>query len=177
VQLLREARQWRSAYDLLEQSATRLPDDPDLLYEQALLAEHLQRFDDMERLLQRVIKLRPDQQHAYNALGYSLADRNERLDEARSLISKAIELAPGDPFITDSLGWVEFRLGRHDEAVRLLRSAYAQRPDTEIGVHLGEVLWSQGQRDEALTLWRTGQAHDPDNEVLKNTLQRLGVKL
>lgn len=177
MQLLREARQWRSAYELLEQSATRLPDDPDLLYEQALLAEHLQQFDDMERLLQRVIKLRPDQQHAYNALGYSLADRNQRLEEARSLIGKAIELAPGDPFITDSLGWVEFRLGRYDEAVRLLRSAYAQRPDTEIGVHLGEVLWSQGKRDEALTLWRAGQAHDPDNEVLKSTLQRLGVKL
>jgi tetratricopeptide (TPR) repeat protein len=177
VQLLREAQQWRSAYDLLEQSAARLPDDPDLLYEQALLAEHLEKFDDMERLLQRVIKLKPDQQHAYNALGYSLADRNQRLDEARRLIGKAIELAPGDPFITDSLGWVEFRLGRFDEAVRLLRSAYAQRPDTEIGVHLGEVLWSQGQRDEALTLWRTGQSHDPDNQVLKSTLQRLGVKL
>ncbi|MEX8519873.1 MAG: tetratricopeptide repeat protein [Leptothrix sp. (in: b-proteobacteria)] len=177
VQVLREARQWASAYDVLEQAGTKLPDDPDLLYEQALLAEHLVRLDDMERLLRRVITLKPDQQHAYNALGYSLADRNLRLDEARQLIGKAIELAPGDPFVTDSLGWVEFRLGRRDEAARLLRSAYEKRPDTEIGAHLGEVLWSSGEHDEALRIWRAGQARDPANDVLQETLHRLGVKL
>jgi tetratricopeptide (TPR) repeat protein len=177
VQVLREARQWASAYDVLEQAGTKLPDDPDLLYEQALLAERLVRLDDMERLLRRVITLKPDQQHAYNALGYSLADRNLRLDEARQLIGKAIELAPGDPFITDSLGWVEFRLGQRDEATRLLRSAYEKRPDTEIGAHLGEVLWSSGEHDEALRVWRAGQARDPANDVLQETLHRLGVKL
>lgn len=178
VQLLRDARLWREAYDLLARTmADRLPDDPDLLYEQALLAERLQRLDDMERLLRKVIAIKPDQQHAYNALGYSLADRNLRLDEARQLIGKAIELAPGDPFITDSLGWVEFRLGRRDEAVRLLRSAYDKRPDTEIGAHLGEVLWSKGDQTEALRIWRAGQERDPGNDVLQETLRRLGVQL
>ncbi|MEY4752913.1 MAG: hypothetical protein RJA44_588 [Pseudomonadota bacterium] len=177
VQLLREAREWSAAYDVLEQARTRLPDDPDLHYEQALLAERLQRLDDMERLLRRVIELRPDQQHAYNALGYSLAERNLRLGEARSLIAKALELAPGDPFITDSMGWVEFRLGRADEAARLLRSAYDKRPDPEIGAHLGEVLWSQGRQDEARGLWRAAQERDPGNDVLQEMLKRLGVQL
>ena len=96
----------------------------------------------MERLLRRVIELKPDHPHAHNALGYSLADRSLRLPEAKTLIQQGAELAPGDPFITDSLGWVEYRMGNRDEALRWLRQAYAARPDTEIAAHLGEVLWA-----------------------------------
>ena len=177
TQLLRDARQWQSAYDVLREANRALPDDPDLIYEQALMAEKLLRFDEMEQLLRRVIEIKPDQQHAYNALGYSLADRRQRLPEARSLVSKALELAPNDPFITDSLGWIEFRLGRTQEALELLRSAYGQRPDVEIGAHLGEVLWSLGQQEEARKIWRAGQERDAGNEVLAETLARLKVKL
>ena len=131
----------------------------------------------MERLLRRVIALKPDHPHAHNALGYSLADRGLRLPEARALIQRALELSPGDPFITDSLGWVEFRLGNRDEAARLLRQAYAARPDTEIGAHLGEVLWSAGQHDEARRVWREVKTRDQANEVLRETLARLRVSL
>ncbi|MFM2054597.1 MAG: hypothetical protein RL456_2634 [Pseudomonadota bacterium] len=176
VQLLRDARQWQPAHDLLADAVRRTPDDPDLLYEQALLAERLMRHDDMERLLRRVMVLRPDQQHAYNALGYSLADRNVRLAEARQLVERALAIAPGDPFITDSLGWVEFRAGRHDEAARLLAEAYRQRPDVEIAAHYGEVLWAMGRRDEARRIWRQGLETDRQNEVLGETLRRLGVQ-
>jgi tetratricopeptide (TPR) repeat protein len=177
TQLLRNARQWLSAYEVLTEANRTLPDDPDLIYEQALLAEKLLRFDEMERLLRRVIEIKPDQQHAYNALGYSLADRGQRLVEARQLVAKALELAPGDPFITDSLGWIEFRLGRVQEALALLQGAYRQRPDVEIGAHLGEVLWSLGQQDEARKIWRAGHARDANNEVLAETLARLKVGL
>ena len=128
------------------QANKAFPDDADLLYEQAMIDEKLDRVDEMERLLRRVIELKPDHQHAYNALGYSLAERNIRLPEARTLIQKALELSPGEPFITDSLGWVEYRLGNRDEAIRLLRDAYQARPDPEIAAHLGEVLWVAGQR-------------------------------
>ena len=124
------------------QANKAFPDDADLLYEQAMIDEKLDRLDEMERLLRRVIELKPDHQHAYNALGYSLAERKIRLPEARELIQKALELSPGEPFITDSLGWVEYRLGNRDEALRLLRGAYQSRPDPEIAAHLGEVLWS-----------------------------------
>ena len=155
----------------------RFADDIDLLYEQAMMAEKIDRMDDMERLLRRVIELKPDHGHAHNALGYSLADRGQRLPEARELIQRALELRPGDPFITDSLGWVEFRLGNRDESLRLLRSAWAARPDTEIGAHLGEVLWSLGQQDEARAIWRQARGRDADNEVLRETLQRLQVGL
>jgi Flp pilus assembly protein TadD len=131
----------------------------------------------MERLLRRVIELKPDHQHAHNALGYSLADRNLRLPEARELITKALSLAPGDPFITDSLAWVEFRLGNRDAALRLLRQAYQARPDTEIGAHLGEVLWVSGQREEARRIWAEARSHDAANEVLRETLARLKIGL
>ena len=132
---------------------------------------------EMERLLRRVIALKPDHQHAYNALGYSLADRKIRLPEARELIKKALALSPGEPFITDSMGWVEYRLGHREEAIRLLREAYRARPDPEIAAHLGEVLWSDGKTDEARKVWREGRSRDSSNDVLRETLVRLRVNL
>lgn len=176
-QMLREVKQWRAAHDVLAAATTRQPEDATLLYEQAMMAEKLDRHAEMEELLRRVIKLKPDHAHAYNALGYALADRNQRLPEARDLIAKALELSPGDPFITDSLGWVEFRLGNRAEALRLLRSAYSARPDPEIATHLGEVLWAQGERDEAMRLWRDAHQRDAANDVLRETLARLKVNL
>lgn len=177
VQLLRDLGQVPEAYKVLEQTSARFPDDHELLYDQAMLAEKLKRFPDMERLLRRVIELAPDNPNAYNALGYSLADRKVQLDEARTLVEKAAALKPADPFITDSLGWVAFRQGRLDDAVKFLREAYTARPDTEIGAHLGEVLWTQGRKEEALSIWRESQARDRDNDTLKETLQRLGARL
>jgi len=177
VQLLRDLGQLPEAYKVLEQTSARFPDDHELQYDQAMLAEKLKRFKDMERLLRRVIELAPDNPNAYNALGYSLADRMVQLDEARTLVEKAAALKPADPFITDSLGWVAFRQGRLDDAVKLLREAYAARPDTEIGAHLGEALWAQGRKDEALRVWRESQTRDRDNDTLKETLHRLGAAL
>ena len=176
-QVLREVKRWNDAHAVLVAASERFPGDADLLYEQAMMAEKLLRIDEMERVLRKVIELKPDHHHAYNALGYSLADRSLRLPEARTLIKKALELSPGDPFITDSLGWVEFRLGNRDEALRLLRQAYASRPDPEIAAHLGEVLWANGARDEARRVWREGRESDAVNEVLRETLTRLQVKL
>lgn len=177
AQLLREVKQWKEANAMLAVANQKFPDDPDLLYEQSMMVEKLNRMDEMERLLRRVIQLKPDHHHAYNALGYSLAERNLRLPEARELIKKALDLAPGEPFITDSLGWVEYRLGNREEALRLLQQAYRSRPDVEIGAHLGEVLWISGQRDEARRVLRDARNRDQSNEVLKETLARLRVDL
>lgn len=177
VQLLRDAKQYQAAYDMLTEASTAAPQDTDLIYDRAMVAEKLNRLDEMERLLRRLIELKPDNQNAYNALGYSLADRKVRLEEARTLILKAVQLAPEDPFIADSLGWVEFRLGNIDEAMRILEAAYKRRPDPEIGAHLGEVLWAKGQRDRALSIWKEAHLVDADNETLQETLKRLRVKL
>jgi tetratricopeptide (TPR) repeat protein len=177
AQLLRDARQWAPALELLRSASQQQPDDLDLLYEQAMVAEKLGDMAQMETLLKRVIAAKPDHAHAYNALGYSLAERNERLSEARELIQSALRLLPKDPFITDSLGWVEFRLGNLAEAARLLHEAYAARPDAEIGTHLGEVLWAAGQREEALRIWREARRRDASNDTLRETLARLKVAL
>ncbi|PXW94137.1 Flp pilus assembly protein TadD [Sphaerotilus hippei] len=177
IQLLRDAQQWKRAHEALQQANERFPKDADLMYEQALLAEKLKRMDEFEALLRAVILLKPDQPHAYNALGYSLADRKLRLDEARLLVTRARTLAPDDAFITDSAGWVEFRLGNLIGAEHLLREAHARRPDAEIATHLGEVLWAMGRRDEARALWIEARRQDADNEVLTETLARLKVRL
>jgi tetratricopeptide (TPR) repeat protein len=175
--VLRDVKRWKEAFDVLGSANQRFPEDADLLYEQAMMAEKLDRMDEMERLLRRVIDIKPDNAHAHNALGYSLADRRVRLPEARSLIQKALELSPGDPFITDSLGWVEYRMGNRDEALRLLRQAYKARPDPEIAAHLGEVLWAYGQQDEAKRVWTEAKGRDAANDVLRETLSRLKVGL
>ncbi len=177
AQLLREAKQWSETEKVLAQANKTFTNDTDLLYEQAMAEEKLDHMAEMERLLRRVIELKPDHQHAYNALGYSLAERKLRLPEARTLIQKALELSPGEPFITDSMGWVEYRLGHRDEAIRLLRDAYQARPDPEIAAHLGEVLWSNGQSEEARRVWREGRSRDAGNDVLRETLARLRVDL
>ena len=177
AQVLRDVKLWADANDVLAAANQRFANDADLLYEQSMMSEKLNRLDEMEQLLRKVIELKPEHHHAYNALGYSLAERNLRLPEAKSLIQKALELQPGEPFITDSLGWVEFRMGNRQEALRLLRQAYATRPDTEIGAHLGEVLWVTGHRDEALRVLREARNRDANNDVLRETLARLRVDL
>ncbi len=176
AQLLRDFKQWEQAYELYGEAVTRFPKDSDLIYDQAMMAEKLNRIDDMERLFRQVIELKPDHHHAYNALGYSLADRGLRLTEARQLIEKAVSMAPDDAYIQDSLGWVEFRDGNIARALQILQSAFDKRPDAEIAAHLGEVLWVSGDRDKAMKIWREGLLLASDNETLQNTLQRLRVK-
>ena len=177
IALLREFKQYRQAYDLLAEAAIKTPADAELLYDQAMMAEKIGKLPEMETLLRRVIELKPDYHSAYNALGYSFADRNMRLQEAKQLINKALEYAPGDPFIRDSLGWVEFRLGNSAEAVKIFESAFKASPDAEIAAHFGEVLWSVGQSDKAMAIWREGQLLNPENPTLLETLKRLRVKL
>jgi len=169
LQLLREFHQWQAAFDLLEQHAG---EDLDLVYEQAMMAEKLNRVEEMEKLLRTVISKDPSHFNAYNALGFSLADRNVRLKEAKELIVKAMTLAPGDPFISDSLGWVEFRLGNTSQALALLERAFKDRADAEIAAHLGEVLWILKRESDALEIWRQGKEIAPTNETLQQTLQR-----
>lgn len=177
AQLLRDAGKNQEAYKLMEQGLKRFPDNMDFLYDFALMAEKMGKTSVMEKSLRQVIAKAPENQHAYNALGYSLADRNVRLKEAYQLIDKAQKMAPADPFIMDSMGWVQYRLGKLDEAEAQLRKAYQLRSDPEIAVHLGEVLWKKGQHDDARKLWREAQAKDPKNDALKSTLNRLHASL
>lgn len=174
-QLLRDAGRAMEAFKTLQDGVLRFPNSPDLMYDYALAAEKLGKVDAMETALRKVIESVPDNHHAYNALGYSLADRNIRLDEAFELIDKALRMAPGDPYIMDSMGWVLFRMGKLKEAEQSLRQAYALRGDAEIAVHLGEVLWTQGDKAGAAKLWREARAKDPKNDALRSTLARLNA--
>ena len=176
-QLLRDANQLQEAMNVFQAGLARFPANTDLLYDCAMVAEKSGQWDVMESALRKIMELAPNNQHAYNALGYSLAERNIRLQEAFSLIDKALQLAPDDPFIMDSMGWVQFRLGNLKEAEALLRRAYDLRPDVEIAAHLGEVLWIKGQKEAAQKLWRDAQTKDPQNDTLKSTLARLNVSL
>ncbi len=175
VQLLLDEKQLAEAREVLAKANAETPDDIDLVYQEAMVDERLNRLDDMERLLRRILVLQPDNSQALNALGYSLADRNLRLDEALTMVRQAHELSPADPFIVDSLGWVEYRMGHYDAAATLLAQAYSSRKDTEIAAHLGEALWADGKHDEAARVLRDAHRLDAGNEVLKQTMSRLKV--
>ncbi|MBA3995645.1 MAG: pilus assembly protein TadD [Candidatus Accumulibacter sp.] len=172
AQLLRDAKQFQQAYDLLDKALAEQPVQPELLYEAALLAEKLGQVDTLERLLRRLIEVQPASAQAYNALGYSFAERNIRLPEARELIAKALALAPDDPFIMDSMGWVLYRQGELAGALAHLERAYAQRQDPEIAAHLGEVLWMLGRKDDARRTLREASKNHPANEVLADALKK-----
>ena len=177
IQLLREHKQYAQARTLLQTKLALNPDDLDDQYELAMLHEKLGELGDMERLLRQLMQAKPDDPQAFNALGYSLADRGLRLPEAKALIQKALQLSPGDPFITDSLAWVEFRSGNLETALTLLQGAFKERPDAEIAAHLGEVLWVLNRQSEAQEIWREGLKLHPTNESLIDTLKRLQVRL
>ena len=176
-QLLREARRYREAFDLLASALAKAPDNTNLLYDTAMAAEKLDRIDVMETHLRRMMALKPDDAHAYNALGYTFADRNLRLPEAQQLIAQALKLAPNDGYILDSMGWVHYRLGDLPRARAFLERAWQGRPEGEVGAHLGEVLWIMGERDTARRIWREALAVDPDSELLRATLARFKVRL
>jgi len=173
AQILRDANRSQDAFKLLSEALDKQPDQPDILYDLALTAEKLERFDLLETHLRKLIQVKPDHAHAYNALGYSFAERNIRLAEARKLVEKALEISPEDYFIIDSLGWVLYREGDLKGAARELRRAYVGRPDAEIGAHLGEVLWQLGEREEARRVWDESLKSGPDNETLQKTIKRL----
>jgi tetratricopeptide (TPR) repeat protein len=173
AQILRDANQPKAAFDLVGQALDRVPNNPELLYDYAMLAEKIERVDILESSLRKLIEIRPEHAHAYNALGYSLADRNQRLPEAQELIEKALKLAPDDSFIIDSMGWVLYRRGQLKDSLAYLRRAYASRPDPEIAAHLGEVLWALGERSEAERVWGDAKKEAPDNETLSTTIKRL----
>jgi tetratricopeptide (TPR) repeat protein len=172
AQLLRDAKQWDETYDMLSQAVAKYPDSYELLYDRAMAAERIDKLDVMEADLKRVIEMKPDYAHAYNALGYTLAEKTDRLQEAKQLIDKAYKLLPDDPFIMDSMGWVEYRLGHVQQALKQLQQAYSARPDPEIAAHLGEVLWKSGQHEQARKIWQTALSENPNHESLLAVIQK-----
>ena len=174
-QILRNAERFDQAIERLRLADQEILDSVEIKYELGMLLERQKQFSDMEKYLREVIELDPGYAHAYNALGYSMADRNVRLDEAYELIYKAHQILPDDPYILDSMGWIKFRQGDNQQAERYLRRAYEAKPEAEIAAHLGEVLWVMGEQTKARAIWREGLELDSGNTTLQQTLERFGV--
>jgi Tfp pilus assembly protein PilF len=173
AQLLRDASAYADAYQVLTNALAEQPESVALRYDRAMVAEKLNRLDDMESDLRTVMSVKPDHAHAYNALGYTFAERGMRLDEAEALITRAVALAPEDPFILDSLGWVQFKRGQLKDAEATLVRAYGLRRDPEIAAHLAEVMWAAGRREAALAFLERAQIEFPGNPTLSAVQARL----
>ena len=166
------AKRYQESYDLLAKAVANMPDMADLIYDHAMAAERIKKYAVMENQLRKLIKMKPQFAQAYNALGYSFADRNTKLDEANTLISKALALSPNDHYIMDSMGWLLYRQGKLDKAYEYLQAAYATQADAEIASHLGEVLWKMNRQDEANQIWEDALKNNPNNEVLLSTIKK-----
>ncbi len=171
-ELLRLARRYEEAMGVFDTALEIVPGNSDLLYARALVAERLGRIDQLEADLKIILKTEPDNAHALNALGFTLADQTDRYEEAYGYIKRAIEIMPEDPAIIDSLGWVYYRMGNYEESIRLLRKALSRFDDAEIAAHLGEVLWVTGNQQEARVVWQKALQKSPDDPVLLKVMQR-----
>jgi tetratricopeptide (TPR) repeat protein len=160
------------AYALYSDYLASQPDDMEILYARALVAESLDRLDEAETDFRRILKIDPDNTRSLNALGYTLADRTDRYEEALKYVEKAYAQNPDDPAIIDSMGWVLYRLGRLEESREHLQRAYDMTQDSEIAAHLGEVMWVMGDRDAALALWQSAREANPDDPLLEDTVRR-----
>ena len=172
AQLLREANQFDEAYQVLNQALATLPNQIDLIYETAMMADRIGKLGEFEQLMRKLIKIKPDHAQAYNALGYSMLERNERIPEAVQLVEKALQLAPDDVAIMDSVGWGYYLSGRLDESVKMLRRAFAGDANPEIAAHLGEVLWVRGDKEEAKKIWQNSLKENSGNKPLQAVIQK-----
>ncbi|MCW7556437.1 tetratricopeptide repeat protein [Endozoicomonas gorgoniicola] len=173
TEILTGAGEYNEALGLFDAAVLRHPENVNLLYARAMLQERLGKLEGLEKDLRTIIKLQPDNAAALNALGYTLADRTDRYEEARALIEKAYSIDSDDPAIMDSMGWVNYRLGNLEAALKYLKQAYEKFPDHEVAAHLGEVLWMMGRRDEAIALWKEALEKKPESEILRSTRERL----
>lgn len=172
VQILRDAQQFEAAYQVLMLGLEKLPNQPELMYEAAMLADKAGKHDAFEQMMRKLIEVEPGYAQAYNALGYGLLERNERVPEAMKLVEKAYQLAPDDVGIMDSMGFGYYRLGNLPKSLEFLRRAYAANPDPEIAAHLGEVLWAQGEKEQAKKMWSDALKAHPGNNALQVVIKK-----
>lgn len=172
AQLARNAEQPDRALAILSAALAKDGNVAEWRYERALLLDDRERVADAERDLRAYLKLKPKSAQGLNALGYILANRTSRIREARELVSRALKLDPDNPMILDSMGWVEYRSGKLEAALRYLQRAHHLMPDPEIAAHLGEVLWKMGREAEARELWARSLEANPDSDIIRRTQQR-----
>jgi len=165
--------QYQKAINSMLSEEEKYADSADFYFDFGLLYEKNKDFDAMEANLKKAISLKPDYAIAYNALGYSYADRNVKLDDAKKYIEIALSIEPQNHYILDSMGWVHYRLGNYDIAYEFITKAYAIQEDPEIAAHLGEVLWKQGKENEAMSVWQGSLEKFPENSILIETKNRL----
>jgi len=166
AELYNKQKLYQQAFDVLTSGLLKMPEQKELLYTRALIAERLNKLDILESDLKFILEKNPDDANALNALGYTLADRTDRIEEAEQYLNKAIALQPNEPVIQDSYGWLQFKLGRLEKAKEYLQKAYDQAKEGEIAAHLVEVLWRLGKKEQALKLLNNALNSKPGDEYL-----------
>ncbi len=143
-----------------------------LRYDRAMFLLEQERVDEALEIFRRLAEENPEDLNLLNAYAYTLVDRTDRYDEAEPLLLKVVQAAPDNAAFLDSLGWLQYRQGKLEQAEATLRKAWNLDPDPEIAAHLGEVLWKLGRREEAVRIWNQARKAHPDNRALLGTVRR-----
>jgi tetratricopeptide (TPR) repeat protein len=170
--LYSQQNQQEKSFNLLSEMLVEFPDEKDVLYTRALVAEHLGKMEVLETDLKKIIAKYPDDVDALNALGYKLLDDSGRYREAEKYLQHAIKLRPSEPAIMDSYGWLLFKIGKYPQALNYLQSAYEKQNSGEIAAHLCEVLWSMGRKEEAQLVFDNALKVSPEDVDLMDFKQR-----
>jgi tetratricopeptide (TPR) repeat protein len=171
--LLYNNNRQQDAFDLMKSEDSNFNNSAEFKFDYAMIAEKMGNLLLMEQLLKEAIKLKPDYAYAYNALGYSYADRNIKLADAKKYIEIALSISPNNHYIMDSMGWLHFRMGNIEIALQFIEKAYKIQKDPEIAAHLGEILWKMGKLKQAKKVWEESMKTYPSNTVLLETFERL----
>jgi len=173
AELYSQQKQYDKAFNLLTEALVDFPDQKELLYTRALMAERVNKPDIVEADLKKILAIDPDNVEALNALGYTLLNRPERYADAEKYLQKALRLEPNAAVIIDSYGWLQFKLGNTEKALDYLQQAYEKQQENEIAAHLAEVLWALGRKDEAKKLFNEAIKNAPDDEYLLDFQRRI----
>ncbi|UOA09338.1 tetratricopeptide repeat protein [Methylobacter sp. S3L5C] len=173
AELFNQQKQYEKAFNLLTKALAEFPDQKELLYTRALMAERVNKPDVVEADLKKILATDPDNVEALNALGYTLLSKSSRYGEAEKYLQHALKLAPNEAVVIDSYGWLQFKLGNNEKALGYLQQAYDKQQEHEITAHLAEVLWALDRKDEAKKLFNKAIKDAPDDEYLLDFQQRI----
>ncbi len=168
-----QQQHYEKGFKLLTDALVGQPEQRDLLYTRALMAERINKLDVLEADLKKILAKTPNDAEALNALGYSLLGNVSRYADAEKYLQQALKLQPNEAVIMDSFGWLQFKQGKLEQALGYLERAYAKQQESEIAAHLAEVLWALGRKEEARKIFNKAIKKAPEDEYLLDFQKRI----
>jgi tetratricopeptide (TPR) repeat protein len=175
AEMLSEAGDEAAALAVYDDAVKSYPDVAELRLSRAFQLIRMNKLSPALAAMKQLLAERPNDPTVLNALGYTLVDRTKQIQAGHDYIAQALQYSPDSGALLDSMGWAMFKLGKKDAALTYLQKAATRLVDSDLDLHLGDVLWSMDRRDDAIQAWEVGVKRAPANQPLLDRLQRAKV--